>query len=85
MQMVVVAVYDAAVEAYNRPFFAPSVGAAMRSFADEVNRPAADNVLHQHPDDFTMMHLSNFDETSGLFEAVEIRALARGKDVKNEQ
>lgn len=84
MRWSVVSVYDSAVVAYNRPFFAPSVGAALRSFTDEVNRSAADNAMFAHPDDFSLWLLAEFDDEAGKFYAMEDtkRVLARGKDVK---
>lgn len=81
MKMCVVAVRDSAVGAFNRPFYAPAIGVAVRSFSDEVNRKAADNIMSAHPEDFELWHLSDFEEESGRFESVDMRVLARGKDV----
>lgn len=81
MRSCVVAVRDSAVGAFMRPFFVPSIGSAVRSFSDEVNRKAADNIMSGHPEDFELWHLADFEEESGTFHAVEQRALARGKDV----
>jgi hypothetical protein len=81
MKMCVVAVRDSAVGAFNRPFYAPSIGVAVRSFSDEVNRKAADNIMSQHPEDFELWYIANFDEELGRFETIDARVLARGKDV----
>lgn len=83
----VCAVYDSAVNAYGQPFFVVAVGAALRSFVDEVNRKAPDNQLNQHPEDFVLFHLADFDEESGEFLSTErgIVSLARGKDVVSVQ
>lgn len=84
MKRCVCAVFDSAVGAYGQPFFVPAVGAATRSFSDEVNRAAPDNSLHNHPDDYVLAYLADFDESSGVFSVPEsgLRVLARGKDVK---
>lgn len=82
MRSVVVCVYDSAVAAYGRPFFVPSVGAAIRSFGDEVNRSAPDNTMFAHPDDYVLWYLGDFDEETGLFGGEAARVLTRGKDVK---
>ena len=37
MKRAVCAVFDSAVNLYGQPIFVPSVGAALRSFIDEVN------------------------------------------------
>lgn len=78
----VVAVFDSAIQAFNRPFFVPAIGMAVRSFADEVNRNAPENPMYAHPDDFWLSHLAEFDEESGTFIMVDVRVLSRGKDVK---
>lgn len=81
--LVVVAVRDSAVKAYGRPIFVPSVGVALRSFSDEVNREAAENAMNMHPSDFELFEIAAFDEDTGVFrDAPEgVRSLARGKDV----
>lgn len=61
------AVMDVAVGAYNRPFFVPSLGLAVRSFEDECCRKAVDNPMFNHPQDFALFHLGQFDEESGRF------------------
>lgn len=77
----VCAVRDSAAELYGQPIFVPSRGVALRSFADEVNRVAADNPLNQHPEDFVLYELGVFDESSGFFNCHEPQQLARGKDL----
>lgn len=64
----------------------PSVGYAIRSFADEVNRQAEDNQMHRHPEDFELVYLADFDEGTGQFSvpAEGQRVLSRGKDVKRD-
>ena len=64
----VVSVFDRAIQAFGRPVFVPAVGAALRSFGDEINR--ADSEMHAHPDDFELYHLGQFDDTTGLFVGV---------------
>jgi len=63
----VVSVFDVALESYARPFFVPTVGAAVRSFTDEVNRVSPDNPLNVHPDDFALFLLATFDDERGAF------------------
>ena len=79
--LVVVSVMDRAVGAFGRPLFVPSVGVALRSFQDEINRQAADNQMAQHPEDFDLYELCMFDEETGRFEESTCRILARGKEV----
>lgn len=81
MIRVIFSVRDSASELYGQPFFVPSRGVALRSFADEANRAAADNALNQHPEDFILYELGTFDESTGAFSCHEPQQVARGKDV----
>jgi len=66
-----------------RPFFVPAIGAAVRSFGDEVKRVAPDNELSRHPDDYELFELGQFDDSSARFQMLpEPRSIARGKDFK---
>lgn len=79
MRKVIVAVSDRAVGAFMNPFFAPSTGAAVRSFRDEVNRK--ESPMHGHPEDYELHHLGEWDEETGSFEVMQtFVVLVRGKD-----
>jgi len=84
--LAVCAVWDSAVQAYNRPMFVVHTGAAVRGFADEVNRRADDNTLNRHAEDYELHHLAMWDENSGKFHNVNDNdvdvVLIRGKDAK---
>lgn len=80
----VCAVFDSAVNAYGQPIFVPAVGAALRSFIDEVNSP--DSAMGRHPEDYVLFHLADYNDETGEFLPTErgIVSLARGKDVVKE-
>lgn len=81
-KLIVVSVFDSAVQAYNRPFYVPSRGLAVRSFTDEVNRKDANNAMNAHPSDFDLCVLGTWDEDTGGFTNVDnIEVLCRAKDV----
>lgn len=83
MKQVIVAVLDLKVTSFARPFFVASVGVAMRSFADEVNRNAADNIMFHHPSDFVLYELGVFDDEVGKFNGLDgPKIIAHGSDVK---
>lgn len=84
MKLIVCAAFDLAVQTYGQPIFVPHRGAARRSFDDEVNRPAQDNPLYQHPDDYELYQLGFFDNESGVFETAN-ELIVRGKDVAKRQ
>lgn len=71
MRQMVCVVRDVKSEMYGRPFFVPSTGMAIRSFDDEVNRDAPDNVMHQHPGDFALFHIGEYDEAVGLVKSFD--------------
>lgn len=57
MKLMILALYDVKVAAYQSPFYAQSVGAAIRSLSDVVNgrdRQAQDTPLLMHPEDFRL-------------------------------
>jgi hypothetical protein len=83
MKLIICTVKDRAADAYGRPMFVPSTGVAIRSFSDEINRNNADNQLYNHPDDFDLYELGEFDDNSGLFALHEQpKLLSLGKQVK---
>lgn len=82
MRYKIVAIRDRAADVYGQPFFVPSVGVAIRSFSDEVNRAGDNNNLYNHPEDFDLYSLGEYDDEAGSFECTRPMQLAVGKDVK---
>ena len=83
MISVIVSVRDSAAEAFGRPMYMQSIGIAIRSFTDEVNRDDKDNQLFNHPDDFDLYELGVFDDSIGKYELRDNPSvIVRGKDVK---
>lgn len=80
MKLVVVSVRDRAVDNFGTPFFVVSKGQAIRSFSDEINRKADDNMLNRHPEDYDLYELGEFDNDSGAFEVSTPKMIAIGKD-----
>ena len=83
MKMPIVAVKDLSIPAFMQPTTVRATGQAVRGFQDEVNRAAQDNNLYNHPEDFELWHLGNFDEDSGEFES-NPQLLLRGVDAKKQ-
>lgn len=65
MILKIFSVFDNKAEAFARPFFVNTTGAAVRAFSDEANR--ADSDLCKHPQDFGLFELGEFDDATGLF------------------
>jgi hypothetical protein len=59
-------VYDSAAEAYLPPFYTKSSGEALRSFSDTCADTT--HAFHKHPNDYTLFHVGQFDDTTCTFE-----------------
>lgn len=84
--MLICAVRDSAVDAYGIPIFVRARGEAIRSFMDEVRRK--DSTMGQHPEDYTLYLLGEYDLSSGRIAMLSDRPeqLMRGQDcVTNER
>ena len=80
--LTIVAVKDRAVDAYNRPFYVPTIGAAIRSFTDEVNRNESE--MQAHPEDYDLYDMGTFCDQTGTFLPAEggiPRVISRAQDV----
>jgi len=83
MKLVICVVRDSAADAYGVPMFVPTVGIAVRSFTDGVNRAEAENQLYQHPEDFVLYEAGTFDDQTARIEMLpDLRQLARASDLK---
>jgi hypothetical protein len=83
MIQIICAVKDRAADAFGRPLFVPSVGLAIRSFSDEVNRSDSENQMFNHSDDFDLYEIGSFDDNTGIIEChPQPKLLSLGKSVK---
>lgn len=83
MKLQVFSVFDSAVQAYDRPFFARTVGEAMRSWEQVVND--GQSPMSNHPADFTLFHLGEFDQATGVFSPLPAHArISSGVEAKRQ-
>lgn len=82
MKYKIMAVRDRGADCFGQPYAVLSVGAASRSFGDEINRQDAANALYNHAEDFDLYELGEYDDGTGLFETGSPRMVAVGKDLK---
>ena len=76
-------VHDRQADSFANPMYMLAPGQAIRSFADEINRAAADNPLYAHPDDFDLYLLGTFDTNTGEFShPSRPEKIAIGKNLK---
>lgn len=63
MKRCLFSVYDLKAAAYNAPFMQPTHGCAERQFLDWAQQ--AGSSIQAHPEDYTLMHVGDFDELTG--------------------
>lgn len=68
------AIYDNKAEAFMQPFFASTVGLALRIFADNVANP--DSIMNKNPNDFVIYEIGQWDEQTG-----EVHNLTENKNL----
>lgn len=63
MKVKVFAVLDAKLGSFSQPFFSMSQAAGIRAFSDSVNDASnPNNQWHNHPEDFTLYMLGEYDD-----------------------
>lgn len=75
------AVKDLAVQAYGQPFFVRAKGEALRSFQDEVNKRDGQSSIAQHPEDYELYYIGDWDDLTGEITPHEPELIARAKDL----
>lgn len=82
MNMVVCSIRDSKTELYSAPLYFLSVGQAIRSFSDEINRADDKSQFFNHPGDFDLWQVASFNDHSGEFDnVIPPKRLAVGKEV----
>lgn len=71
MLLQIIAVRDRQANIYGQPQAVANLGAAIRSFGDEINRADKQNVMFMHPEDFDLYHLGEYDDNTGAIEKIE--------------
>lgn len=56
---------DIVANVWSPPMFVPHIGQAIRSFGDECRRKEKGNVLAEHPEDFELWHVGEFNDNNG--------------------
>lgn len=77
----IVVIRDRAANVFGQPAFVTSLGGAIRSFGDEVNRRDGKNMMAMHPDDFDLYEVGTYDDSDGSFSTFTPRQIAVGKDL----
>ncbi len=72
-------VYDTAAGLYNNPVFARSDGEIMREFQNHCGNE--DHPFGQHPEDYSLIRLGNFNDQNGLVINEDNECLATGLEM----
>jgi len=79
------AVKDLAVQAFGDLFLVRAPGEAMRSFQDEVNRTDGKSAVAQHPEDYELYKLGDYNDQDGTINHQAPELMARAKDLLRPQ
>lgn len=60
MLLKIFALYDSKAEAYNKPFYQQTTGAALRDFEEACKQP--DSMIAKYPADFTLFEIGVFND-----------------------
>lgn len=81
MRYKIVCVRDRVADVFGQPSFVLSIGAAVRSFGDQINQKDG-NPLSAHAEDFDLFQLGEFDDQTAEFHCEgPPRQIAIGKDL----
>lgn len=76
------AVKDLAVQAFGQPFFVRHRGEALRSFQDEANNNKTTSAIAQHPEDYELYYLGQYNDEAGeITSPATPELIARAKDL----
>lgn len=83
--MQIYSVYDEKSKKYGTPFYQHNGVTAIRSFKMEVNRPDENNVIYRNPEDFTLMHIGEYNEETGEIKGIKPTLVATATSVIQEK
>lgn len=70
------AVYDSKAESYTPPYFQHTEAMALRIFGDTCNDKG--HTFGMHPEDYTLFHLGEYDDSTGTITQDKITSIANG-------
>jgi hypothetical protein len=77
-------VFDSKAEVFGTPIFFATKGLATRAFEDQCNR--SDSPIANHPGDYTLFCIGEFDQDTGLLTPLQTPAsLGTGVEFKNNE
>lgn len=80
--MKLISVYDIKSELWSMPMTAETNKAALRAFGNTVEQEG--NEINQHPEDYELWEIGEYDNHTGEIKQEHKELIARGGDVKHE-
>lgn len=80
MKLMICAIRDQAVGAFQQPFFVRARGEAMRMFVDAVSD--GKSLFCAHPEDYVLFEVGSFDDATGTVESVIVDKIMSGLEAK---
>lgn len=77
-KLMVYTIKDTKAECYLQPFTFRTDGEAIRAFDDTVQRDGTP--IHDHPEDFCLFKVGEFDQLSGVITSVDHKSLGCALD-----
>lgn len=56
--------YDGKAQMFQTPFYMPTLGMALRAFADLCNDP--NTMVYRHPEDFSLYEIGEYDDSNAV-------------------
>ena len=81
MNVTMFSVFDSKAGVYTQPFFAPTVGVAIRSLQSLMLDHS--HTFYTHPEDYTLYRLGEFDDNVGDIAATNPEAIANMVQIKS--
>lgn len=78
MLKIICVVRDRVTDMFMHPFCVPTEAAAIRDFADQVNRADQNNPLYMHPGDYELFAVGTFEDRECVFQTGSPRSIALG-------
>jgi hypothetical protein len=72
-------IYDSVAQAFRNPWYMHNDGEALRVFEQIVNdKSNKDNLVAQHPEQFTLFHIGEWDDKNATIESFTPKSIGLG-------
>lgn len=72
MKVYLTAIRDIVADVFGPPECTHNLGHAVRQFGDRCQDKSQGNIVGQHPEDFELWHIGNYDDAHANFEVEEM-------------